>query len=365
MITWEKSVARLAAGIFIALALALVALFLVIDFGDWLRIYTGKPPGDVAQLYWYRSHLALVQFAPAALVLTGGLTTTLIRRRGEWTALKALGASPWAVLRPVIIVSLAGALALFAFQELVVSRSGPQVDRIMVERFDRWGDFLSVYTPRRWFRAGPWLINVRGEANPAVAPGGSELGDVRLFELDADGRLSRWLEGRALISSGPNRWRLEDATELSLTGAEARPGVPKGTLELEVPLRPEVTRLAVGRPEWLPVSTLVDQVGVLGSLQLPTEAARFAIHQRGTSLLVTALAALITALLALASRNRPSIPLALISGGVLYGTLFVVQMICRSLALNGHLAPPLAAWMPSVLLVIGGAALLRRAWRLA
>lgn len=359
MITWERSVARLAGGIFVALALALVALFLVIDFGDWLRIYTGKPPSDVAQLYWYRSHLALVQFAPAALVLTGGLTITLIRRRGEWTALKALGASPWAVLRPVVIVCLAGALVLFAFQELVVSRSGPQVDRIMVERFDRWGDFLSVYTPRRWFRAGPWLINVRGEANA------EQLQDVRLFELDANGRLTRWLEGRALISAASGRWRLEDATELSFHDAEARAGVVKGTLELELPLRPEITRLAVGRPEWLPVSTLVDQVGVLGSLQLPTEAARFAIHQRGTSLLVTALAALITALLALASRNRPSIPLALISGGVLYGTLFVVQMICRSLALNGHLAPPLAAWLPSVLLVFAVAALMRRSWRLA
>lgn len=359
MITWERSVAKLAGGIFVALSLSLVALFLVIDFGDWLRLYTGKPVADVAALYWYRSHLALVQFAPAALVLTGGLTITLIRRRGEWTALKALGASPVAVLRPLVAVSLVGALGLFAFQEWVVSRSGPQVDRIMVERFDRWGDFLSVYTPRRWFRAGPWLINVRGEAQA------ERLDDVRLFQLDAEGRLARWLEGRALTNVGPARWRLDDATQLSLEGAVARPEVPRGTLELELPLRPEITRLAVGRPEWLPVATLADQVTVLGSLQLPTEAARFAIHQRGTSLVVTALAALITALLALAGRARPSIPLALISGGVLYGALFVLQMIARSLALNGHLAPPLAAWAPALLLAVVAVLLARRSWRLA
>ena len=63
MTTYERSVARLATGLFLSLALSLVALFLVIDFGDWLRIYTGKPPGDVALLYWFRSHVALVQLS--------------------------------------------------------------------------------------------------------------------------------------------------------------------------------------------------------------------------------------------------------------------------------------------------------------
>ncbi len=65
----ERYVARLTAGLFITLTLGVVTLFLVIDFGDWLRIYTGRPVADVAMLYWYRSHVAMVQFAPAAMVL--------------------------------------------------------------------------------------------------------------------------------------------------------------------------------------------------------------------------------------------------------------------------------------------------------
>jgi lipopolysaccharide export system permease protein len=229
----------------------------------------------------------------------------------------------------------------------------------MVERFDRWGDFLSVYTPRRWFRAGPWLINVRGEMAD------DHLEDVRLFELSSDGRLQRWLEGARLTFVSDGQWRLDAASELALDGATARSEVVRGDLTVALPLRPEITRLAVGRPEWLPISTLAAQIPVLGSLQLPTEATRFAIHQRGTSLLVTALAALITALLALSGRGRPSIPLALISGGVLYGVLFVVGMIARSLALNGHLPSPVAAWAPAVVLLGVAAVLARRAWRQA
>lgn len=358
MSTYERAVAKLATGLLLALALGLVALFLVIDFGDWLRLYTGKPPGDVALLYWFRSHVALVQFAPAAMVLVGGLTVTIIRRRGEYTALKALGASPWILIKPLLVVTLLASLGLVAFQEWVVSASGPKIDRLMVERFDRWGDFLSVYSPRRWFRAGTWVLNVRGEANP------EQLNDVRLFEVDGTRGLRRWLEGERLTWLADGSWRLEGAREVRLEGAELTQ-VAAGAIDVPLPMRPEITRLASGRPEWLPLSTLRGQLDVMSALQLPTESTRFAVHHRWAAALAALLGALLTALLSMADRARPSVPRALISGGVLYGVLFVSAMVSRSLALNGHLPPPLAAWL--VPLVLGAllVALGRRAFLVA
>lgn len=358
MNTYERSVARLAAVLLSALALGLVSLFLVIDFGDWLRIYTGKPPGDVALLYWFRSHVALVQFGPAAMVLVGGLTVTVLRRRGEWTALKALGASPWILLKPLIVVVGLSSVALVGFQEWVVAESGPRIDRMMVENFQRWGDFITVYSPRRWFRTGNWLLNVKGDITP------EQLNDVRLFEIRADGGLARWLEGERLTFEGAGRWRLEGAHEISLNGALVT-GTPEGTLSLSLPLRPEINHLAIGRPEWLPLSVLRGQVGVMSTLQLPTEATRFAVHHRVASALVSLLACLLTALLALTDRNRPSIPRALITGGVLYGLLFVAAMISRSLALNGRLEVPVAAWLLPALLAVANLALARVAVRRA
>lgn len=346
---------RLCGTIFVLLALALVALFLVVDFGEWLRIYAGKPVEDVARLYWFRSHLALVQFAPAAIALSGGLAVTVVRRRGEWTALKALGASPTQLVRPVAVVALVAALGLLAFQEFVVSQSGPAADRMMVERFDRWGDFLVVYSPRRWFRAGPWFVNVRGDV--------ATLADVRLFEVQ-NGQLARWLEGERLVRVGEGSWRLEKATELTFAGPSVT-GSRAGDFELSLPLRPEITQLAVGRPEWLPVATLAGQVGVMSALQLPTEATRFAIHQRWASGLAAVLAAVLTALLALSGRARPSVAMAIVSGGALYGALFVGAMISRSLALNGRLPPSLAAWVVPVVLLGACSLLARRVWRLA
>lgn len=342
----ERYVARLTAGMFIALTLGVVALFLVIDFGDWLRIYAGKPAADVALLYWYRSHVAMVQFAPAALVLAAGLAVTVVRRRGEWTALRALGASPATVVRPILVVACAAAVGLVGFQEFVVSSSGPKIDRLMVERFDRWGDFLSVYSPRRWFKVGDALLNVRGEANP------ERLEDVRLFRLGAGADLVNWIEAGRLTFVRDGLWRADEATELHFAGAEARAG-RKGSFELALPLRPEVTQLAVGRPEWLPLSVLQPQVALMAAMQLPTEPTRFAIHHRWAAPVAAVLAALIACLVGLRGQRSASVARTLLEGAGLYGGLFLVGMISRSLAINGRLAPPLAAWLaPLVLLPV-------------
>lgn len=344
----ERYIARLTAGLFVGLVLGLVTLFLVIDFGDWLRLYTGKPVADVLALYWYRSHVAVVQFAPAALVLAAGLCVTVVRRRGEWTALRALGASPAVVVRPIALVASVSALGLIGFQEFVVSRSGPKIDRLMVERFDRWGDFLSVYSPRRWFRVGESLLNVRGEANP------ERLQDVRIFQMGPASELVGWIEAAQLTFLSEGRWQADGANELRFSGADAQVG-RKGTFEVALPLRPEVTELAVGRPEWMPLAVLYRQVLLMATLKLPTESTRFAIHHRWAAPVAGVLAALLVCLMGLRGQSRASIPRALLEGAGLYGGLFVAGMISRSLAINGRLQPSVAAWLaPLVLLPVVG-----------
>jgi lipopolysaccharide export system permease protein len=338
----ERYVARLMGGLFVALALGLVVLFLVIDLGDWLRIYVGRPVSDVALVYWYRSHVALVQFAPGALVLSAGLAVTVVRRRGEWTALKALGASSMTLLKPMAIVAVLVASSLVAFQEWVVSFSGPQLDLLMLHRFERWGDFVSVYSPRRWFRVGESILNVRGEQSD------ERLADVRIYTVARDsGSLTRWIEAGTLTWVSDGRWRAEGATELLFEGPQAAAG-RKGIFELELPLKPEVTKLPVGRPEWLPLSVLSRQVELLRTLELATEPTRYAVHARVTSALAAVLAALLAAVLALGGQGRASVPRALLEGAGLYGAMFLGGMISRSLAINGRLSPPMAAWLVPV-----------------
>ncbi|PZR05804.1 MAG: hypothetical protein DI536_31645 [Archangium gephyra] len=350
---FERYVAQLALGIFGAVALGMVALFVIIDFGDWVRLYIGKPVTDVIALYWYRSHLVFVQLGPAALVLACGLTITVIRRRGEWTALRALGASPVALLRPVLIVAVTAAVAMLAFEEFVVGKSGERADRIMVERFDRWGDFMVVYSPRRWFKAGDALVNVRGDFDA------SRLQDVRVFQLGAKHELVAWTEAESLTWVSKGVWRADNARVMRFDGAIVKDAVT-GSLEIPLALASEVTQLAVGRPEWMPLSVLLRQVELMRALELPTEATRFAIHRRCADLVATVVAALMASLLGLRARLKPSVPRALLEGAGLCGGLFVTGMMSRSLAINARLPPFAAAWLVPLVLFVVAAVMFRR-----
>ena len=337
MNTWERYVAKLSLTLFAGITFALVSLFLVIDFGDWLSYYLGKPPLDVALLFWLRSHLAFSHLMPAALVLSSALTITVIRRRGEWTALRALGGAPSSLLRPVLLVSGVLACGVIAFDEFVVSRSGPESEQLMLTRFNhRSGDFFAVYSPRRWFRAGDALVNVRGEVNP------ERLEDVRVFRLGPAHELVEWIDARSLRFIAHGRWIASGAVVTRLEGATVKEG-PRGELELSLALAPEATQLVTGRPQWMSSKRLNKQLELLDALALPTEATRYALHQRFAVPVAVLAAALIVMLLGL--RAQASVPRALLEGAVLYGALFVAGMVTRSLAVNGHVTPPLAAWL--------------------
>ncbi len=338
MNTWERYVAKLCLALFAALTLALVSLFLVIDFGDWLSYYLGKPPADVALLFWLRSHLALSALMPAALVLSPALTITLIRRRGEWTALRALGGAPVAVLRPVLVVCGGLALLIIAFDELVISRSGPASEQLMLDKFNhRSGDFFAVYSPRRWFRAGDALVNVRGEVNP------EQLEDVRVFRLGPKHELVEWIDAASLRFIAPGQWEAGDAVVTKFEGALMK-GTTRGPLALNLALPPQATQLITGRPEWMTAPRLTKQLELLDALKLPGEATRYALHHRYTRPMAAVVVALLVMLLGLRAAAA-SIPRALLEGAVLYGGLFVAGMVTRSLAINGHVTPPLAAWL--------------------
>ena len=67
-------------------------LFLVADFVDRARAYTGPNwVRDVAELYGWKAIVATHQLAPAALLLASATLVSLLRRRGDLTAILALG----------------------------------------------------------------------------------------------------------------------------------------------------------------------------------------------------------------------------------------------------------------------------------
>ncbi len=96
-----------------AVLAGLLVVFLVADFVDRARAYTGPNwVRDVAELYGWKAMVAAHQLAPAALLLASATLVSLLRRRGELTAILALGFGRRVLFLPVAGVALVAAIVL-------------------------------------------------------------------------------------------------------------------------------------------------------------------------------------------------------------------------------------------------------------
>ena len=90
-----------------AVLAGLLVVFLVADFVDRARAYTGPNwVRDVVELYGWKALVATHQLAPAALLLASATLVSLLRRRGELTAILALGFGRRVLFLPVGAVAL-------------------------------------------------------------------------------------------------------------------------------------------------------------------------------------------------------------------------------------------------------------------
>lgn len=345
--TLFRSITRLYVVLAASMLAGVVVIYLVADFGDWVRIYVNRPWTDVAWLYWFKAQVAVQQFAPAALLLAGGAAVTVLRRRGEWTAMQALGFSRWAMVLPLLVSAGVAAVGLMAFDDFVVTKAGRRIDELMVQKFGRVGDTSVFYAPKRWFRVGRHVIQVRGEATREGA-----LSEVSIFELGPKFELERRLDATRMLSAGPGRWMLEGVTERRFASG---PGTPVAKPEEELALEgttADTFRIQVGRPELMPFGELLEQESLRAKVGLSSSRFWYAFHSRLAYPVTGVAGALLAALLALRPSRKGALALALVEGaGISFG-LFTLTLAGKALVLGEHAPAWGAAWAPVVGLVI-------------
>jgi lipopolysaccharide export system permease protein len=351
-----RSVARLYLTLLAGALVAILVIFLVGDFADRMNAYLDKPLADVGLLYWHKLHVALHQLAPAAMLLAAAAAVSILRKRGEWTAMRALGMSRWVLVAPIGACALLASAGLVAFDEWVVTHSGTRVDRLMVERFQRWGDFRFYYFPKQWFRVGDWIIYVRGDSSAL------ELRDVTLLRLGAGFTVERRLDADVMCWEAGDTWALQGATERRFGADGATEVAEHPALTLALPgSSADTFRIQAGRPELMRVADLRAQLAIRGKVGLPTERLWLALHNRFAYPLTGFAAAMLAAALALRRDRRGHLTVAIVEGLVVTLVLFSALLVGKALVLGEHLPAPVAAWAPPVGLLAASLALWARA----
>lgn len=325
---------------------AVVTIFLVVDFVDQMRRYTGPNwARDAAVLYALKALVVAHQMAPAAMLLGAGLAVSAVRQRGELTALKALGFPPSALLFPVGALALLVAWGMVLFDEKVVVRAARRSEEIAAQRFNKWGEFGLFSAPRQWFRAGDSVFHLRG-GDPVAG-----FDDATVLTLSADFTLTRRLDATRMEPLGGTRWRLVDVTDrrFSPAGASAVTQAAEGVYDLGV--EPTAFRILTGRPEQLRLSQLRDQIRSRQEVGLPANTYALALHNRFAYPLAGLPAALLAVLLAIRPSRKGHVTAALVEGLGVSVILWGVMVACRALVSSERLPPPVAAWLPFTLLV--------------
>jgi lipopolysaccharide export system permease protein len=352
-----RYVVRLYSTLFVGALAAALLIFLVGDVGDRWEMFLGKAAEDVFALYFNKTLVLVHQLSPVAMLLAAGVTVSVLRKRGEWLAMQSVGASRWVVLWPMALSAALIAAGVAAWGELVVTRAGPEVDRLMVQKFRLWGDYRFYYFPQTWFRVGRYVFHVRGGTDDAGA-----MRDVSVLVVDEHFRLQARYDAELFASQGGDGWHLTGVTGRRFLPSGEAPQVALPEMDLRVPgTTPETFALRVGRPELMRLGDLRRQQKVRRALGLSTERFQLAMHERFSFPFTAWVAALLAATLALRPGRRGHLTLTLVEGLGVTVTLFALLIVAKRLALAEHLPVAVAAWGATALPLLAVVALWKHA----
>jgi lipopolysaccharide export system permease protein len=342
-------IARLYLGLTCGIWGALTVVVLVVDFGDHLNLFVDKSTADIAQLYWLKALLELHRLAPAAVLLAGGMTVSMLRKRSEWVAMQSVGASRWVMVLPIGACALGLAIGLVVFEEKVVTYAGPRVDQQMAHTFNRWGSYRFFYLPKQWFRVGQNVFQVRGETDDE-----GTLHDVSVFSMSPKFHLVSRVDADSMKFIEGSTWRLGNAvTRRFLEGGQSERQV-----DVEAVLAFEGTfagtfRVRTGKPEFMEVHDILEQQDIRTKVGLPTQRFWLALHNRFSYPMTGVAASMLAVALALRPTRRGHLTLAIVEGLMVSVTLFSLLLIGKALVLGDHVPAFVAAWAPVAGLLAG------------
>ena len=350
-------VARRAVVAFIGSLVAVVGLFLVVDFAENASVFHGEGwISAVLALYANRAAIVAYQTAPAAMLLAAAITASDLRRTREYTAMRALGLGPWRVVVPVLWVATVVAAGIGWLDDAVVVDATARADEIMATRFHRVGSFQRASERKRWFRG-------RGGRRIYHLRGGGEQGfeRVTVLEVTPAFRLSRRIDASRMTPGGsPGDWKLDDVAERTFRedGGVETSFYPTRIYHFDE--EPEAFAIRAGRPAQMRRAVLGEQIALRRRLGLPAQDFALQWHEKIAYPLAGLPAGLVALGLALRRERKGHLTAAIVEAVAVSFAFWAAHGICWSLGLSGRIPPGVAAWAPDALFFLAGAVAVRR-----
>jgi lipopolysaccharide export system permease protein len=337
--------------VMVMLVLVLMTLDLLGESGKILKV----PGNGEAELWRYvslRVPILISRFLPFSVLLGALIAFVGLNQHSEVVSMKASGLSAHQILAPMVVASLGVAIALFAFNELVVVKATRTVNA--------WTDAdYQPIPPSSGILSSVWIRDGDDMVRAKIVTGSgarTRLRGVTIYRREG-GALAQVIDiDRA--EQVPGGWRLENARTY-----DARMNILMRRPEMIGLQGVEPTRFTLAKvdPDERDFIALRQEIGALKAAGRPTEEARTGWWHKISGPLSTLLMPLLAATAAFGLARSGHVLLRATIGMALGFTYFVADNFSLALGNYGAYPPFLAAWAPFFLfLLIGEFVLIRQ-----
>jgi lipopolysaccharide export system permease protein len=341
--------ARLFLGRTLAVLVLLVLVLMTLDLLGESGKILAVPGNGEAELWHYvtlRVPLLIQRFLPFSALLGALIVFTSLNQHSEVVAMKAAGLSAHQILAPLMVASLAIALAAFAFNEGVAVKSAR-----MVTAWDENG-YQPVRASNVWVIADGDLVHARIVSGRGA---GLQLQGVKIYDRTG-GALRQVIEADRAVQSG-GAWRLEEVRSYDTQTNLVRRAP---SLTALAGVTPDRFTLAKVNPDERDVFALSDDIAALEAAGRPSEEARAGLWHKFSGPLSIVLMPLLAAVAAFGLARSGKVLLRAAAGMALGFAYFVVDNLSLALGNVGAYPAWLAAWAPFVLFFLIGETVLVR-----
>jgi LPS export ABC transporter permease LptG/LPS export ABC transporter permease LptF len=345
----DRYVVRMFALVFSMVVLSGLSLFILFDLSETIdEILKNKPSsGVVINYYKYLSLQMFYDIAPIMVLVTTLMTFSLLARKNEITAAKALGVSLYRLALPAIAASLVVALFCAYLESEVLPASNEKVAKLK----DRIRGSETVRTYRRadrqWlFGQGRYIYNYLH-----YDPEQQALQRLQVFDFDANHRLQRRLASEKAQFIG-DAWVFNNGWARTFAGVEVteykRFEVPR---IVRYPETPAYFDSEIRPPEQMRYSELREYINELRNSGQSVPELQVELYNK----IAFPVVSLIMALVALPFAFRLGRQGALYGIGlsVVLGMVFLaIFAFFTTLGEAGALPPMVAVWSPSTVFTI-------------
>jgi lipopolysaccharide export system permease protein len=339
----------------LAVLVALILILMTLDLlGESGKILAVPGNGD-AELWHYvalRIPLLVSRFLPFSVLLGTLIAFVGLNQHSEVVAMKAAGLSAHQILAPLVVASIGIAIALFAFNETVVVKSG----RVVTAWSDN--DYKPV-PPESGILSNVWLLNGDDLVRAGIVVGFEQnlrVERMRIYDRGG-GILQRVITADRAVPRASGDWLLQDVRiyDANMNVIRRRPA-----MTALAGVTPGQLRLAKVDPTQLDYWTLKRRIAELEAAGRPADEARAGLAHKISGPISTLLMPLLAAVAAFGLARSGQVLLRAVLGMALGFAYFVADNFSLAMGNAGAYPPLIAAWAPFLLFLLIGETVLVR-----